>query len=110
MAKKKRAAKPRSKAESPKRRATRTSKTRSTRKTTKAVGAEYLVLRVGNKLKVGDTLRLVGVAASLDDAKALVGTAGGTSPQRLAVLEKKALLQRKPAIEVVEVAENIVNG
>ena len=68
------------------------------------------MLRVSEKSKVGDTLRVVGVASTLAGAQQLVHKAAGGNPQRLAIVERKFVYERKPAIEVVEISTSIVKS
>ena len=67
-----------------------------------------MVLSVGTTPKVGASVRLLAVADTLEKAREAVDELTDASFQRLAIVEKKILLQRKPAIVVDQVDENIV--
>lgn len=75
-----------------------------------ASGAEFLVVKVGNRPKVGVNMALLAVADSMEEARAKVDAMTGASPERVAILEKKAVLRRKPKIAVHEDKGNIVTG
>ncbi len=70
---------------------------------------EFLILKISEASKVGSSLSLVGVAESLDKAKKFLQTLAGGTQQRFAIVEKKAIVERKPAVTVELIArENIV--
>lgn len=78
------------------------SRKRSTRAKTSKSRSEYLLVRIGNDAKVGNSLNVLGVEASLDKAKAAVRDISNPNVQRVAILEKKIVLTRRPAVKVEE--------
>jgi hypothetical protein len=94
-----------------------TTRPRTTKKKTAAASArkerlrpEFLILRIGTDPRIGSTLQLVGVSKTLAEAKKTVAQLTSSGAQRLAILEKKAVLERQPAITIKEVESNIVKG
>lgn len=69
---------------------------------------EFLVLRIAKTTKVGGTVSLVAVASSQAEAEEKVKAISSPSPARLAIVEKKLVLERKPKISVEPIDENIV--
>ena len=68
---------------------------------------EFLVVAVPDKAEAGTTLRLLGVATTQAAAEKLVSELDPGTLGRVAVLERKGLFVRKPAVETQEVAESI---
>lgn len=71
--------------------------------------AEYLVFDIGSGAKVGGSYSLVGSAKSFKAAEALVKSLPSASASKVAIVERKAVLMRKPAIELHTVAERVVS-
>ena len=70
-------------------------------------GREFLVVAVPDRAEVGATLRLLGVAETQAAADKLVGALDAGTLGRVAVLERKGLYVRKPAVETSELADAI---
>lgn len=68
---------------------------------------EYLVLRIGDKLAPGDTLTYVGSAPSRDAAMELIMQMTDTSASRLAIVQRAAVVVRRPAMAVDVVDESV---
>lgn len=68
---------------------------------------EFLVVAVPEKAEAGTTLRLLGVADTQAAAEKLVAGLDPGTLGRVAVLEKKGLYVRKPAVETQELADSI---
>jgi len=77
--------------------------------TAEKTSAEYLVFDIGSGAKVGGSYALVGVEKSLKAAEALVKALPSASASKVAILERKAVLMRKPAIELHSVSERVVS-
>jgi hypothetical protein len=68
---------------------------------------EFLIVAVPEKAEAGTTLRLLGVSESQAAAEKLVAGLDPGTLGRVAVLERKRLFVRKPAVETQEVADAI---
>lgn len=68
---------------------------------------EYLVLRIGDKLAPGDTVTYLGSASSRDAAMKLIMQMTDTSATRLAIVERSAVVVRRPAM-AVDVVDEVV--
>jgi hypothetical protein len=68
---------------------------------------EVLVVSLPDVAEIGATLRLLGVAGTPSAAEKLVDQLGPRTLGRVAVLERKSLFLRQPAVETVEVSEAI---
>jgi hypothetical protein len=73
----------------------------------KASPREFLVVAVPEKAEPGTTLRLLGVADTQAAAEKLVAGLDPGTLGRVAVLERKGLFMRKPAVETLEVPDSI---
>ena len=71
--------------------------------------AEFLVFEIGSGAKVGGSYPLIGATKSLKEAEALVKALPSASASKVAIVECKAVLMRKPAIELHAVAERVVS-
>ena len=72
-------------------------------------GPEFLVVRIGNLLKVGANMTVLGVTGSLQEARKMVDSMVNAAPTRVAILEKKVVLKRAPKITVLEETCNIIS-
>ena len=68
---------------------------------------EFLVVAVPERAEAGATLRLLGVAETQGAAEKLVAGLDPGTLGRVAVLERKGLFVRKPAVETQQVADSI---
>jgi|SRR5688572_4366493 len=69
---------------------------------------EFLTVAMGEDLRVGSSIRIIGVSESEQEAKKSLEslTEGGTG--RVAILEKKGVFERRPAVVVTPLKANIV--
>jgi hypothetical protein len=68
---------------------------------------EFLVVAIPERAEAGTNLRLLGVADTQASAEKLVAGLDPGTLGRVAVLERKGLFVRKPAVETSEVADSI---
>lgn len=68
---------------------------------------EFLVVAVPEKAEPGATLRLLGIAETQAAAEKLVAGLDPGTLGHVAVLERKGLFMRKPAVETREVSDSI---
>lgn len=68
---------------------------------------EYLVLRIGDKLVPGDTLTYLGSASSPEVAMELIMQMTDSSATRIAIVERSAVVVRRPAMAVDIVDEPV---
>ena len=71
---------------------------------------EFLVVALPESADTGATMRLLGVAGTQAAAEKLVEELSTGTTGRVAVLERKALFVRRPAIETVELDAAISKG
>jgi hypothetical protein len=69
---------------------------------------EFMVVALADDLRVGSSIRIIGVSETEADAKKLLEGLGDASTGRVAILEKKAVFSRRPAVVVTLSSENIV--
>jgi hypothetical protein len=69
---------------------------------------EFLVVALPEQAETGATLRLLGVAGTQSAAEKLLADLDPKTLGRVALLERKALYVRQPAVETVEVGDAIV--
>lgn len=72
-----------------------------------AAGKEFLVVAIPERAETGTNLRLLGVADTQAAAEKLVAALDAGTLGRVAVLERKGLYVRRPAVETSELAESI---
>jgi hypothetical protein len=70
--------------------------------------AEFLVFDIGTGARVGGSYSLLGVANSQKKAEELIKGLPSSSATKVAILERKAVLSRKPAVELSPSSERIV--
>jgi len=68
---------------------------------------EFLVVAVPERAEPGATLKLLGIADTQGAAEKLVVGLETGALGRIAVLERKGLFIRKPAVETTEVPDSI---
>ena len=68
---------------------------------------EFLLVAIPDRAEVGATLRLLGVAKSLNDAEKQVDDLDPGTLGRIAVLERKSLFLREPAVRTLAVTDPI---
>jgi hypothetical protein len=68
---------------------------------------EFLLVAIPERAEAGATLRLLGVARSLADAEKQVDELDAGTLGRIAVLERKSLFVREPAVRTVAVTDAI---
>lgn len=68
---------------------------------------EFLVVALPEQADTGATLRLLGVAGTQSAAEKLIDELDPGTLGRVAVLERKVLYVRQPAVETVELADAI---
>lgn len=66
---------------------------------------ELLLFNIEQGAKVGSSYALIGVAKSLDEAIALLKRLPTASASKVAVLQRRAVLMRRPAVEVARLDE-----
>ncbi|MEO6446585.1 MAG: hypothetical protein ABIZ91_14885 [Gemmatimonadaceae bacterium] len=66
---------------------------------------EYAVLKVGESLAAGATITFVGSAATMSAAMGLIDALADTSASRLAVVQVKRVVRRRPTMSVEPVEE-----
>jgi len=70
--------------------------------------SEYIILTIGQGIKVGSTVNVVGAGSTLEEARKLVGKMGSAAAGKVAILEKKLVILRKPSIELEETDEPLM--
>lgn len=70
---------------------------------------EFLIVALPDNASVGATLRLLGFRQSLSAAEKAIAELDAGTLGRVAVLERKVLYVRRPAVENVAVAEPIAS-
>lgn len=73
----------------------------------KAAAKEFLVVALPDTVEPGTNLRLLAIDSSLKAAESTVAGLGAGALGRVAVLERKALYARRPAVESIEIEEPI---
>ena len=73
----------------------------------KSAPREFLVVSLPEPADAGTTLRLLVVAGTQSAAEKILADLDPRTLGRVAVLERKALYVRQPAVETVEVADAI---
>lgn len=66
---------------------------------------EFAVMKVGESLATGATITFVGAATSMEEAMRLIDGLSDTSPSRLAIMQVKRIVRRKPTMSVEPVDE-----
>lgn len=72
------------------------------------VASEFLVFDIGAGAKVGGSYSLLGTADSMAKAEELVRSLPSASATKVAIVERKAVLVRRPTIELLAIDERIV--
>jgi hypothetical protein len=72
-----------------------------------AAPKEFLLVAIPDRAEAGATLRLLGVAGSLSEAEKRVDELDAGTLGRIAVLERKALFVREPAVRTLAVTDAI---
>jgi hypothetical protein len=70
--------------------------------------SEFLILRTGGKLVPGATVTFIGAAPSAEQAMALIGQMTDTDAARLVIVERRAVVMRRPAMAIDVVDEPAV--
>ena len=70
---------------------------------------EFLVVGIPNSVEPGTNLRLLATAPTMPAAEQAVAELGAGALGRVAILERKALFSRRPAVESVAIDESIVS-
>lgn len=70
--------------------------------------SEFLVFDIGTGAKVGGSYALLGTAATMAGAEEVVRNLPSAGATRVAIVERKAVLVRRPAVEVVPTADPVV--
>lgn len=70
--------------------------------------SEFLVFDIGSGAKVGGSYSLLGAASTLAGAEELVRYLPSASATKVAIVERKAVLARRPTVELLAIAEPIV--
>ncbi len=73
----------------------------------KSTPREFLVVALPEPAEPGATLRLLGVVGTQSAGEKLVADLDAKTLGRVALLERKALYVRQPAVETLEVADAI---
>jgi hypothetical protein len=68
---------------------------------------EFLLVALPDRAEAGATLRLLGVAGSLSEAEKRIDELDAGTLGRIAILERKALFVREPAVRTVTVTDAI---
>lgn len=74
------------------------------------VRQEYLVVALSGDMRIGSQLRILNVAESEEDARKKLEAVSDAGITRVAVLQKKGVYSRRPAVVVTPVSENIVKA
>ena len=73
------------------------------------MAAEFLILNLGSDpAKIGASYTLLGVAASEQDARAMLASMPATTASKVALLEKKAVIKRTPSVRLDDLTDNII--
>lgn len=72
--------------------------------------SEFLVVALPERAEPGATFRLLGSAKSASEAEKIVGALDASVLGRVAILERRSLFQRRPAVESVSLSEPIVSA
>lgn len=70
---------------------------------------EFLVFDIGAGAKVGGSYSLLGVAETQAKAEELVRALPSASATKVAILQRKAVLTRKPAVELSPSSDRVVS-
>jgi hypothetical protein len=73
-----------------------------------ADGSEFLILRTGGKLVPGATVTFIGAAGSADEAMQVIAQMTDTDASRLVIVERRAVVMRRPAMAIDVVDEPAV--
>ncbi len=69
---------------------------------------EFLIFKIEANPKVNNSYKFLGLTDTLASAKKLVHELPSSETGRLVILEKKIYYERKPAISLSELEENII--
>jgi len=72
------------------------------------IKSEFLIFKIESNPKVNNSYKFLGLAATLVSAKKLINELPSSETGKLAILEKKIYYERKPAISLSELQENII--
>jgi len=72
------------------------------------IKSEFLIFKIEANPKVNNSYKFLGLATTLASAKKLVHELPSSETGRLVILEKKIYYERKPAISLSELEENII--
>ena len=73
------------------------------------MSAEFVVLNIGSDTaKIGASYTILGVAGSESEAMTLLETLPAATASKVAILEKKAVIKRIPAVKLEELNENMI--
>ena len=70
--------------------------------------SEFLVFDIGAGAKVGGSYSLLGKADSMAGAEELVRYLPSATATKVAIVERRAVLARRPTVELLAIAEPIV--
>lgn len=76
---------------------------------TKKIKSEFLIFKIDQNPKIGNTYKFLGLATTEKKAVELVNKLSSNETGRMVILEKKAYLERKPVMAVNNLEENIIN-
>ena len=70
---------------------------------------EFLILKVDKNPKINNAYKLLGLADSFSKAKKMVEELNPSETGRILILEKKAYYERKPAVILNSLNENLIS-
>ena len=69
---------------------------------------EFLIFKIEANPKINNSYKFLGAANSLEKAHEIIQSLNATETGRIAILEKKEYYDRKPAITLNKLDENII--
>lgn len=91
--------------------ATKTSRTKASKPVNSSepnTPREFLIVTASKDITIGSSMRIIGVANSEKNAQASLRDLNTSGAGRIAILERKGVFDRRPAMVVTEVDEPIV--
>lgn len=76
----------------------------------KRVHPEYLVVALSGDIRIGSQLRILNVSENEEDARKKLEALSDAGVTRVAVLQKKRVYSRRPAVVVTPLSENIIKA
>lgn len=69
---------------------------------------EYMILNIGSGVQVGSSVVLLGIAATLEDAKEFIRNLGTAPTGKVAIVRKETIITRMPVVDLMESDESVL--